>query len=60
MFDHFLKNKNSAELTGPARTLTNVEKNWKPRAIMYLVSIVLILGALERSKKHVEHPEDGT
>lgn len=58
MFDNFLKNRNSAELIGPALTLTNIKKNWKTRAVMYVLSLIFILGALQRSKKHVEHPED--
>jgi hypothetical protein len=60
MFDHFLKNRNSAELIGPALTLTNIQKNWKPRAFMYVISLIFILGALKRSKKHVEHPENSS
>lgn len=57
VFDQFLKNRNSAELTGSTKILTNLSKNWKPRAFMYTVSVLLIASAFYRSQRYIVSKE---
>lgn len=58
MFDHFLRNRNSAELTGPTLVLINLNKSWKTRAVLYSLSFFFMLGGLLRQKFMVEKPEN--
>lgn len=60
MYDNFLKNRNSSDLVGPAKSLVFLNKNWKLRGVIYLFSIILTAGTILRSAYHFNNPSEGS
>lgn len=57
MYDHFIKNRNSENLTGAAKTLTQLQKRWKIRAILYIATVIFLSVDVYRISYHLMHPE---
>jgi hypothetical protein len=56
IFDHYLKDKNSEEPTGPTAILNKTANNGKTRAIFYCLIAFLMIGGVLRQKPMVENP----